>query len=138
MAIRATVGKVLPVPDDLDGANLTQGTARISPNARTDGKFLLWAIRHSRAQKAIQQEVKGTTFAEITLGALRQIPLAAPIDLTEQTEIGKRLTAVDEQLMHERESLAKRQAEKAGLMDDLLTGRIRVTPLLAAEQQGGA
>jgi type I restriction enzyme S subunit len=69
---------------------------------------------------------------------LRQIPLAAPIDLAEQTEIGKRLTAVDEQLMHERESLAKRQAEKAGLMDDLLTGRIRVTPLLAAEQQGGA
>ena len=138
MAIRATVGKVLPVPHDLDGANLTQGTARISPNARTDGTFLLWAIRHSRAQKAIQLEIKGTTFAEITLGALRQVPLAAPIALAEQIEIGKRLTAVDKQLIHERESLAKRQSEKAGLMDDLLTGRVRVTPLLAGDQQGAA
>src|SRR5690606_8239754 len=90
MAIRATVGKVLPVPRDLDGANLTQGTARISPNSKTDGMFLLWAIRHSRVQKAIQLEIKGTTFAEITLGALRQVPVAAPLGLEEQIEIGKR------------------------------------------------
>jgi type I restriction enzyme S subunit len=135
MAIRATVGKVLPVPSDLDGANLTQGTARISPNARTDRTFLLWAIRHSRAQKSIQLEVKGTTFAEITLGALRQVPLAAPIEMAEQAEIGKRLTAVDEQLIHERVSLAKRRSEKAGLMDDLLTGRVRVAPLLAEAER---
>lgn len=36
------------------------------------------------------------------------------------------------------DSLSKRHAERAGLMDDLLTGRVRVTPLLAeaAQQQG--
>ncbi len=130
MAIRATVGKVLPVPDDLDGGNLTQGTARISPHARTDRTFLLWAIRHSRAQDAIQLEVKGTTFAEITLGALRQVPVAAPIGHEEQTEIGKRLTALDERISLEREGLVKCRSHKSALMDDLLTGRVRVTPLL--------
>jgi type I restriction enzyme S subunit len=31
IAIRATVGNCLPVPDELIGANLTQGTAKISP-----------------------------------------------------------------------------------------------------------
>ncbi|WP_133717209.1 restriction endonuclease subunit S [Methylocaldum gracile] len=134
MAIRATVGKVLPVPDDLDGANLTQGTARISPNGKTDGAFLLWAIRHSRAQKAIQLEVKGTTFAEITLGALRQVPVAAPMGIDEQCEIAKRLTAIDWQLALEKDKLAKQHCQKSGLMDDLLTGRVRVTPLL----EGGA
>ncbi len=140
MAIRATVGKVLPVPSDLDGANLTQGTAKISPNARTDGTFLLWAIRHSRSQQAIQLEIKGTTFAEITLGALRQVPVAAPVEINEQREIGKRLTAIDMQLQSEQQYLAKAHAEKSGLMDDLLTGRIRVTPLLAeaAQQIGSA
>jgi len=138
MAIRATVGKVLSVPDDLDGANLTQGTARISPNTKTDGAFLLWAIRHSRAQKAIQLEIKGTTFAEITLGALRQVPLAAPMDISEQLEIAKRLTAIDERLRIEQEGLAKRLSEKAGLMDDLLTGRVRVTPPLESVQQPAA
>lgn len=135
MAIRATVGKVLPVPDDLDGANLTQGTARISPNSKTDGAFLLWAIRHSRAQQAIQLEIKGTTFAEITLGALRQVPIAAPMDISEQREIAKRLTAIDERLRVEQEGLAKRLSEKSGLMDDLLTGRVRVNPLLESVQQ---
>lgn len=140
MAIRATVGKVLPVPSDLNGANLTQGTAKISPNAGTDGNFLLWAIRHSRTQKAIQLEIKGTTFAEITLSALRQVPVAAPFEINEQREIGKRLTVIDEQLQSEQEYLAKAHAEKSGLMDDLLTGRVRVTPLLAeaAQQQGSA
>lgn len=132
MAIRATVGKVLPVPSDLNGANLTQGTAKISPNICTDGNFLLWAIRHSRGQKAIQLEIKGTTFAEITLGALRQVPVAAPIDINEQRAIGERLTAVDKQLQSEQEFLAKMHREKSGLMDDLLTGRVRVTPLLEA------
>lgn len=138
MAIRATVGKVLPVPDDLDGANLTQGTARISPNSKTDGAFLLWAIRHSRAQQALQLEIKGTTFAEITLGALRQVLIAAPMDISEQREIAKRLAAIDERLRVEQEGLAKRLSEKSGLMDDLLTGRIRVTPLLESAQQPAA
>ncbi|WP_338724134.1 restriction endonuclease subunit S [Pseudomonas tolaasii] len=140
MAIRATVGKVLPVPSDLDGANLTQGTAKVSPNARTDGAFLLWAIRHSRSQQAIQLQIKGTTFAEITLGALRQVPIAAPVEINEQREIGKRLAAIDMQLQSEQQYLAKAQAKKSGLMDDLLTGRIRVTPLLAepVQQKGSA
>ena len=133
MAIRATVGKVLRVPSDLDGANLTQGTAKISPDARTDGAFLLWAIRHSRAQRAIQLEIKGTTFAEITLGALRQVPVAAPVEINEQREIGRRLTAIDMQLRSEQQYLAKVHAQKSALMDDLLTGRVRVTPLLTAE-----
>lgn len=139
MAIRATVGKVLPVPSDLNGANLTQGTAKISPNGRTDGNFLLWAIRHSRAQKSIQLEIKGTTFAEITLAALRQVPVAAPIEINEQSAIGKRLTVIDNQLQSEQEFLAKMHQQKSGLMDDLLTGRVRVTSLLAeAEQQQGS
>ncbi|MCR8665444.1 restriction endonuclease subunit S [Pseudomonas carnis] len=140
MAIRATVGKVLSVPSTLEGANLTQGTAKISPNASTDESFLLWAIRHSRSQRAIQLEVKGTTFAEITLGALRQVPIAAPVKINEQREIGKRLAAIDMQLQSEQQYLAKARAKKSGLMDDLLTGRVRVTPLLAeiAQQKGSA
>jgi type I restriction enzyme S subunit len=132
IAIRATVGKVLPVPADLDGANLTQGTARIAPNARTDPTFLLWAIRHHRAQQSILSEIKGTTFAEITLADLRQVPLAAPTDVQEQRQIGERLQAGDDSIRSLCRELAKLQLQKSGLMDDLLTGRVRVTPLLEA------
>lgn len=130
MAIRATVGKVLPVPCDLDGANLTQGTARIAPDVRTNPSFLLWAIRHHRAQKSILAEIKGTTFAEITLADLRQVPLAAPIEFEEQRLIGQKVQACDDAIQCEQRQLVKLRAQKSGLMDDLLTGRVRVTPLM--------
>jgi type I restriction enzyme, S subunit len=130
MAIRATVGKVLPVPPELDGANLTQGTARLAPNDRNDPEFLLWAIRHHRAQTAILAEIKGTTFAEITLAALREVPLAAPTSIDEQRLIGERVAACEERIQQEHLQANKLKAQKTGLMDDLLTGRVRVTPLL--------
>lgn len=130
MSIRATVGKVLPIPPELDGANLTQGTARISPNDRVDAGFLLYAIRHQRAQNSIQAEIKGTTFAEITLAALRTVPLATPIHIEEQKLIGEKVSACEERIRQEQQQLQKLKAQKSGLMDDLLTGRVRVTPLL--------
>lgn len=43
----------------------------------------------------------------------------------------ERLRELSKRIDLEVESLAKRRSEKAGLMDDLLTGRVRVTPLLA-------
>lgn len=130
MAIRATVGKVLPVPVDLDGANLTQGTARISPNTSTDASFLLWAIRHQRTQNAIVSEIKGTTFAEITLTALRMVLVAGPKEKSEQVLIGNQLNAAANRIDQELLMLQKLKIKKSGLMDDLLTGKKRVTDLL--------
>lgn len=132
MAIRATVGKVLAVPHELDGANLTQGTARLAPNQQSDAVFLLWAIRHQRAQNSIASEIKGTTFAEITLAALREVLLAAPVRKEEQFEIGKRMTACESRIFQELRYLEKLKVQKSGVMDDLLTGRVRVTRLLEA------
>ena len=75
MSIRATVGTTAFVPNDLDGANLTQGTARISPSDRATGPYLLAYLRSAEAQRWIQAQVKGATFREITLGRLRQLPV---------------------------------------------------------------
>lgn len=130
MAIRATVGKVLPVPDDLEGANLTQGTARLAPNNRTSGEFLLWALRHQRAQDAILAEIKGTTFAEITLAALREIPVAAPVAVEEQRLVGEQMASCETRIRREEAFARKLNAQKLGLMDDLVTGSVRVTSLL--------
>jgi type I restriction enzyme S subunit len=136
-AIRATVGKVLIVPPDLDGANLTQGTARISPNAKTDPAFLLWAIRAERTQRTIAATIKGTTFSEITLGNLRQLPVAAPSTINEQIAIAARLDQCNDMIRAEHHHLAKLRQQKHGLMHDLLTGRVRV-PVAAAAGGGSA
>ncbi len=78
MSIRATVGTIAPLPDELDGANLTQGTARISPGPTVMKDYLLWAIRSESSQQWIQKQVKGATFKEITLGKLRELPILVP------------------------------------------------------------
>lgn len=82
MSIRATVGTTAFIPPGLDGANLTQGTARISPGKRTDRHYLLAYLRSNYAQHWLQRQVKGATFREITLTRLREMPiLLPPLDL---------------------------------------------------------
>jgi type I restriction enzyme, S subunit len=78
MSIRATVGTTALVPRELDGANLTQGTAKISPGDTTKPEFLLNYLRSSTVQHWIQRQVKGATFREITLGRLRELPVRVP------------------------------------------------------------
>jgi type I restriction enzyme S subunit len=129
-AIRATVGKVLLVPENLDGANLTQGTARISPNNETSGPFLLWSLRAYRTQQEIALQSKGTTFAEITLTDLRKIPVVMPQDPDEQTQIAKTIDKGDKALARSRTRLEKLKRTMTGLMNDLLTGRVPVTQLM--------
>jgi type I restriction enzyme S subunit len=78
MSIRATVGTTALVPPELDGANLTQGTGRISPGKQTDGPYLLYHLRAPGTQHWISLQIKGATFREITLARLRELPVAVP------------------------------------------------------------
>jgi type I restriction enzyme S subunit len=78
MSIRATVGTTAIVPPSIDGANLTQGTARIAPGRRTVAAYLLSFLRSRPAQRWVQAQVKGATFREITLGRLREMQVSLP------------------------------------------------------------
>jgi len=78
VAIRATVGKCLPVPPELEGANLTQGTAKVSPGPLVDRIYLLHALNASASQFYFDFMAKGATFREITLDALRRTPITLP------------------------------------------------------------
>ena len=53
MSIRATVGTTAVVPRELNGANLTQGTARISPGPDMVTDYLLWFLRMPSSQSWI-------------------------------------------------------------------------------------
>lgn len=78
MSIRATVGTTAVVPDELDGANLTQGTARISPGSEVTPEYLLYFLRSSACQNWLEKQVKGATFREITLARLRELEVPLP------------------------------------------------------------
>jgi type I restriction enzyme S subunit len=78
MSIRATVGTTALVPPELDGANLTQGTARIAPGDRVSATYLIAFLRTPGTQHWIAQQIKGATFREITLARLRELPVLCP------------------------------------------------------------
>jgi len=86
ISIRASIGKCLPVPAALEVANLTQGTAKISPGKMVTKRFLLAFLNAPAAQRYFDSMAKGATFREITLDALRRTPLLLP-PLEEQAQI---------------------------------------------------
>lgn len=88
MSIRASVGKCLPVPDKLTHANLTQGTAKVSPGQSITRDFLLVFLNSGAAQVYFDLMAKGATFKEITLDALRRTPVLLP-PREEQMEIDR-------------------------------------------------
>jgi type I restriction enzyme S subunit len=118
-AIRATVGKMRFVPKDLDGANLTQGTARIAPSERAIAPYLFWVLQTQSVVDSIDSVTKGSTFREITLGKLRTIPIPLP-PLSEQLRIVNELDAVKAQIDALKQLQAETAAELAALLPSVL------------------
>jgi len=110
MSIRATVGTTAEVPRELDGANLTQGTARIAPGEQIVGRYLLNYLRAPGTQKWIERQIKGATFREITLARLRELPVWIP-PMSLQQEFAARATHVAR--------LKRSQARCMGTLDAL-------------------
>lgn len=85
IAIRASVGKSLLVPAFLDGANLTQGTAKFSPGEKCDVNYVRYFL-NTVAKTDFERVAKGATFKEITLDMLRRTAVCCP-PLIEQREL---------------------------------------------------
>ncbi|MCZ8013837.1 MAG: restriction endonuclease subunit S [Gemmatimonas sp.] len=136
VAIRASVGKALIVPRFLHGANLTQGTARVSPGDRVKAEYLALFFRSDFCQGQIQQVSKGTTFQEITLDALRKLPIIVP-PMHEQLEIVDRIKEqidVIDSLQEESERIVEILAERrSALITAAVTGQIDVRGIAHAE-----
>lgn len=97
------------------------------------------SMNGAAARKQVLGYEQGVTMKRINLGNLRRVEIALP-SVPEQEMIAVRLEAMQKQIDVTSLELQKLQFEKSGLMDDLLTGRVRVTPLLAeaAQQPGSA
>ncbi len=123
MSIRATVGTTALVPESLAGANLTQGTGKISPGGDTHRLYLLNVLRAEGTQHWIARQIKGATFREITLGRLRELPLPVP-PLVLQQEFAHRVAAVEKLKSAHRASLAQMDSLFAALQHRAFRGEL--------------
>lgn len=135
ITIMGTVGRCCLVPDDVGQALSSKHTWTISLDQDAYSPYLAmlqvnyspWVVGH------FAKDQQGGTMAAIRSETLRSVRLPAP-PREEQRLMEERLHELSKRIDLEVDSLAKQLAEKAGLMDDLLTGRVRVTPLLQEPQ----
>lgn len=106
-----------------DIVRLRPCTDRICPD------WMSMFINFSAVAKQVEQITAGVTRPKVTLRDVRDLLIGLP-SIEEQERVLDRLTAMQSQIQLEKASHRKLSVGKAGLMDDLLTGRVRVTPLL--------
>lgn len=125
LSIRGTTGRIAIVPETLTGANITQDCARLrirDSGIRDYVSCCLAApiLQGQIAHHTIGQAVKGINIAEVR--KLR-LPLPPP---DERTQLTCGLQTVAEAIESASEALGRLLTSKRGLMQDLLTGRVRV------------
>lgn len=81
----------------------------------------------------VQASKQTTNLASINSTQLKAFEITCP-SVAEQLAIAERLSSFDNKVSVEQATLEKLRRQKSGLMDDLLTGRVRVTPLLESVQ----
>ncbi len=90
-----------------------------------------WLAVFQSRQESFNRLATGGNIPGISRTQILELTVASPASLDEMTAIGERIRALDSKLEAEEQGLEKLRLKKSGLMDDLLTGRVRVTPLLA-------
>lgn len=101
------------------------------PAHEVNGYWLALVYTQPGIQTQVMGRAVGSTMANLNTSILAAITITRP-PVTEQNEIARRLQSLNKRIRFEEEELEKRRFEKSALMDDLLTGRVRVTPLLEA------
>jgi type I restriction enzyme S subunit len=85
--IRAT--KVARVPNELEGANITQGTARFRPSRHITSEYLAIVLESPAVQQWLHDHYRGIDMPGLNLRDVRLTPIPLP-RLSEQEEIVQR------------------------------------------------
>jgi len=119
-----TLGRVAVV--DQPHICINQSVACMRPLPETDVRFLTHYLRSNQGRERMLADAGGSTIKHIYISRLRQMEVPVP-GRGERKKIIKILDAHDARIRAEEAELAKLRQVKRGLMDDLLTGRVRVT-----------
>ena len=77
-AIRGSIGDVETVPEELDGANLTQDAARVAYTSATHGRWLLYALRSRTVFSQLEAGALGATIRGINIRDLKRALIPVP------------------------------------------------------------
>lgn len=100
------------------------GYAQMRPYV--DGYFLLSLVQSDRFVKVVLDNCTGTSYPAINANDLAEIEVTAPLDENEAQKIGTIFRSIDHLITLYQRKLEKVQKIKQGMMQQLLTGKIRL------------
>lgn len=120
-------GKQGIVPDNVPGG-FALATTEVFPIVckGIDCFFLFYILKFSKFRKVLEYSMRGTTGRQrVPKNAVEMLKIPYP-SIEEQQNIAQTLLTIDKKLELERKRKQKLEVIKKGLMNDLLTGKVRV------------
>jgi len=124
ISIKGTIGRIDIVPDDFVG-NISRDIARISLSSDHIPDIIQAYLESSVGKTNIAQTTVGTTRAELSIGRLVELKIPK-IPLNEQVIIKQIYDSFNIEIATKFKKLSQTQSLKKSLMQDLLTGKVRV------------
>lgn len=90
LSIRGSVGRLIKIPAALNGANITQDTARLSISPLISTDFVYLALLAESTQRRMKNATRGVAVRGINIGDVRALQIPLP-SREEQTEIVRRV-----------------------------------------------
>ena len=124
ISVAGTLGIVGEVPNSLDGANLTENADKLC-NITINKKFLLKVLQSEFVQNIIESEKTSNAQPKLALTRIKEFLIPVPT-IEEQKKISSILVELDKKIEKYKYKKENLEELKKGLMQQLLTGKIRV------------
>ena len=102
------------------------GFSVLSPKDGNDGRFIFYSVLSEFVTKQIEALVVGSNYPAINSTDVKSLLVLRPSSLSEQKKIASTLNSIDTCIKDKQQKLYQTQSLKRSLMQDLLTGKVRV------------
>lgn len=133
-AIRGSIGEVAVIPDELEGANLTQDAARIAYTAAIHGPWLLQALKSRRVFAQLEAGALGATIRGINIRDLKRASVPVPPRVEQEAIaafIDWKTATIDSLISKVRDAIACLGELRTALISAAVTGKIDVRGVVA-------
>lgn len=128
-AIRGGIGDVEIVPKEIEGANITQDAARISPRRDVLTKWLRYAMESRSVFGQLEQSATGATIRGINIWSLRRAKIPVPPSAEQNAianHIDSQIGALETLVTHAQKAIGLMREHRSALVTDAVTGQIDV------------
>jgi type I restriction enzyme S subunit len=113
------------VEDECTDCICSTGFSVLTPKKGTDGRFIYHSILSDSVTKQIDALVAGSNYPAINSSDVKSLLLVKP-SFDEQEKIASVLSSIDKNIEDKQRKLEQTKSLKKSLMQDLLTGKVRV------------